>query len=286
MKGRVIFGSVDGDRPAAMRYTECRLEKITTLMLDDIDKNCIEYQENYDGSESEPTVLPSKFPNLLINGAGGIAVGMATNIPPHNLSEVIDGCVAILNNPSTTEEELNEIIPGPDFPTGGLIIGRNGIRSAQQIGRGSVILRGRAEIEEKNSRSSIIISEIPYQVNKSSLIEKIAEVVRDKRVEGISDIRDISDRHGIRVVIELKKDAEADVILNQLYKYTPLQSSFGCNMVCLNSGKPELLSIRQIIDAFLEFRVDIVVKRSTYLLNKSRDRAPCSCWLSNSNSKY
>ena len=273
IEGQGNFGSVDGDRPAAMRYTECRLEKITTLMLDDIDKDCIEYQENYDGSESEPTVLPSKFPNLLINGAGGIAVGMATNIPPHNLSEVIDGCVAILNNPSTTEEELNEIIPGPDFPTGGLIIGRNGIRSAQQTGRGSVILRGRAEIEEKNNRSSIIISEIPYQVNKSSLIEKIAEVVRDKRVEGISDIRDISDRHGIRVVIELKKDAEADVILNQLYKYTPLQSSFGCNMVCLNSGKPELLSIRQIIDAFLEFRVDIVVKRSTYLLNKSRDRA-------------
>ena len=273
IEGQGNFGSVDGDRPAAMRYTECRLEKITTLMLDDIDKDCIEYQENYDGSESEPSVLPSKFPNLLINGAGGIAVGMATNIPPHNLSEVIDGCVAILNNPSTTEEELNEIIPGPDFPTGGLIIGRNGIRSAQQTGRGSVILRGRAEIEEKNNRSSIIISEIPYQVNKSSLIEKIAEVVRDKRVEGISDIRDISDRHGIRVVIELKKDAEADVILNQLYKYTPLQSSFGCNMVCLNSGKPELLSIRQIIDAFLEFRVDIVVKRSTYLLNKSRDRA-------------
>ena len=273
IEGQGNFGSVDGDRPAAMRYTECRLEKITTLMLDDIDKDCIEYQENYDGSENEPTVLPSKFPNLLINGAGGIAVGMATNIPPHNLSEVIDGCVAILNNPSTTEEELNEIIPGPDFPTGGLIIGRNGIRSAQQTGRGSVILRGRAEIEEKNNRSSIIISEIPYQVNKSSLIEKIAEAVRDKRVEGISDIRDISDRHGIRVVIELKKDAEADVILNQLYKFTPLQSSFGCNMVCLNSGKPELLSIRQIIDAFLEFRVDIVVKRSTYLLNKSRDRA-------------
>ena len=273
IEGQGNFGSVDGDRPAAMKYTECRLEKITTLMLEDIDKNCIEYQENYDGSESEPTVLPSKFPNLLINGAGGIAVGMATNIPPHNLSEVIDGCVAILNNPSTTEGELNEIIPGPDFPTGGLIIGRNGIRSAQQTGRGSVILRGKAEIEEKNNRSSIIISEIPYQVNKSNLIEKIAEVVRDKRVEGISDIRDISDRHGIRVVIELKKDAEADVILNQLYKYTPLQSSFGCNMVCLNSGKPELLSIRQIIDAFLEFRVDIVVKRSTYLLNKSRDRA-------------
>ena len=273
IEGQGNFGSVDGDRPAAMRYTECRLEKITTLMLDDIDKDCIEYQENYDGSESEPTVLTSRFPNLLINGAGGIAVGMATNIPPHNLSEVIDGCVTILNNPEITDDELNEIIPGPDFPTGGLIIGRNGIRSAQQTGRGSVVLRGRAEIEEKNNRNSIIISEIPYQVNKSNLIEKIAEVVRDKRVEGISDIRDVSDRHGIRVVIELKKDAEADVILNQLYKYTPLQSSFGCNMVCLNSGKPELLSIRQIIDAFLEFRVDIVVKRTTYLLNKSRDRA-------------
>ncbi len=273
IEGQGNFGSVDGDRPAAMRYTECRLEKITTLMLEDIDKDCIEYQENYDGSESEPTVLTSKFPNLLINGAGGIAVGMATNIPPHNLSEVIDGCVAILNNPAITEHELNEIIPGPDFPTGGLIIGRNGIKSAQQTGRGSVILRGKAEIEEKNNRSSIIISEIPYQVNKSNLIEKIAEVVRDKRVEGISDIRDISDRHGIRVVIELKKDAESDVILNQLYKYTPLQSSFGCNMVCLNSGKPELLSIRQIIDAFLEFRVEIVIKRTTYLLNKVRDRA-------------
>jgi len=273
IEGQGNFGSVDGDRPAAMRYTECRLEKITTLMLDDIDKDCIEYQENYDGSESEPTVLTSRFPNLLINGAGGIAVGMATNIPPHNLSEVIDGCVTILNNPEITDDELNEIIPGPDFPTGGLIIGRNGIRSAQQTGRGSVVLRGKAEIEEKNNRNSIIISEIPYQVNKSNLIEKIAEVVRDKRVEGISDIRDVSDRHGIRVVIELKKDAEADVILNQLYKYTPLQSSFGCNMVCLNSGKPELLSIRQIIDAFLEFRVDIVVKRTTYLLNKSRDRA-------------
>ena len=273
IEGQGNFGSVDGDRPAAMRYTECRLEKITTLMLGDIDKDCIEYQENYDGSESEPTVLTSRFPNLLINGAGGIAVGMATNIPPHNLSEVIDGCVTILNNPEITDDELNEIIPGPDFPTGGLIIGRNGIRSAQQTGRGSVVLRGKAEIEEKNNRNSIIISEIPYQVNKSNLIEKIAEVVRDKRVEGISDIRDVSDRHGIRVVIELKKDAEADVILNQLYKYTPLQSSFGCNMVCLNSGKPELLSIRQIIDAFLEFRVDIVVKRTTYLLNKSRDRA-------------
>ena len=273
IEGQGNFGSVDGDRPAAMRYTECRLEKITTLMLDDIDKDCIEYQENYDGSESEPTVLTSRFPNLLINGAGGIAVGMATNIPPHNLSEVIDGCVTILNNPEITDDELNEIIPGPDFPTGGLIIGRNGIRSAQQTGRGSVVLRGKAEIDEKNNRNSIIISEIPYQVNKSNLIEKIAEVVRDKRVEGISDIRDVSDRHGIRVVIELKKDAEADVILNQLYKYTPLQSSFGCNMVCLNSGKPELLSIRQIIDAFLEFRVDIVVKRTTYLLNKSRDRA-------------
>ena len=273
IEGQGNFGSVDGDRPAAMRYTECRLEKITTLMPDDIDKDCIEYQENYDGSESEPTVLTSRFPNLLINGAGGIAVGMATNIPPHNLSEVIDGCVTILNNPEITDDELNEIIPGPDFPTGGLIIGRNGIKSAQQTGRGSVVLRGKAEIEEKNNRNSIIISEIPYQVNKSNLIEKIAEVVRDKRVEGISDIRDVSDRHGIRVVIELKKDAEADVILNQLYKYTPLQSSFGCNMVCLNSGKPELLSIRQIIDAFLEFRVDIVVKRTTYLLNKSRDRA-------------
>ena len=271
--GQGNFGSIDGDRPAAMRYTECRLDKITTLMLEDIDKDCIAYQENYDGSESEPSVLPSKFPNLLINGAGGIAVGMATNIPPHNLTEVIDGCVAILRNPNTTEEELNAIIPGPDFPTGGMIIGRTGIRSAQQTGRGSVIVRGKAAIETQNNRNSIIITEIPYQVNKSNLIEKIADLVREKKIEGIADIRDVSDRHGIRVIVELKKDAESDVILNQLYKFTPLQSSFGCNMVTLNSGKPELLSLRQIIDAFLEFRVEIVVKRTTYLLNKSRDRA-------------
>ena len=271
--GQGNFGSIDGDRPAAMRYTECRLDKITTLMLEDIDKDCIAYQENYDGSESEPSVLPSKFPNLLINGAGGIAVGMATNIPPHNLTEVIDGCVAILRNPNTTEEELNAIIPGPDFPTGGMIIGRTRIRSAQQTGRGSVIVRGKAEIETQNNRNSIIITEIPYQVNKSNLIEKIADLVREKKIEGIADIRDVSDRHGIRVIVELKKDAESDVILNQLYKFTPLQSSFGCNMVTLNSGKPELLSLRQIIDAFLEFRVEIVVKRTTYLLNKSRDRA-------------
>jgi DNA gyrase subunit A len=273
IEGQGNFGSIDGDRPAAMRYTECRLEKITTLMLGDIDKDCIDYQENYDGSESEPSVLPSRFPNLLINGAGGIAVGMATNIPPHNLSEVIDGCVTILRNPNTSEDELNEIIPGPDFPTGGVIIGRNGIKSAQLTGRGSVILRGKATIEDNNNKNSIIITEIPYQVNKSNLIEKIAELVRDKRIEGISDIRDVSDRHGIRVIVELKKDAEAEVILNQLYKFTPLQSSFGCNMVTLNAGKPELLSLRQIIDAFLDFRVEIVIKRTTFLLNKSRDRA-------------
>ena len=273
IEGQGNFGSIDGDRPAAMRYTECRLEKITTLMLGDIDKNCIDYQENYDGSESEPSVLPSRFPNLLINGAGGIAVGMATNIPPHNLSEVIDGCVTILRNPNTSEDELNEIIPGPDFPTSGLIIGRNGIKSAQLTGRGSVILRGKATVEENNNKNSIIITEIPYQVNKSNLVEKIAELVRDKKIEGISDIRDVSDRHGIRVIVELKKDAEAEVILNQLYKFTPLQSSFGCNMVTLNAGKPELLSLRQIIDAFLEFRVEIVIKRTTFLLNKSRDRA-------------
>jgi DNA gyrase subunit A len=273
IEGQGNFGSIDGDRPAAMRYTECRLEKITTLMLGDIDKNCIDYQENYDGSESEPSVLPSRFPNLLINGAGGIAVGMATNIPPHNLSEVIDGCVTILRNSNTSEDELNEIIPGPDFPTGGLIIGRSGIKSAQLTGRGSVILRGKATVEENNNKNSIIITEIPYQVNKSNLVEKIAELVRDKKIEGISDIRDVSDRHGIRVIVELKKDAEAEVILNQLYKFTPLQSSFGCNMVTLNAGKPELLSLRQIIDAFLEFRVEIVIKRTTFLLNKSRDRA-------------
>ena len=271
--GQGNFGNIDGDNAAAMRYTEAKLTEFAELLIKDIDSNTVDFKETYDGEDNEPVVLPSAIPNLLANGSHGIAVGMATSIPPHNLSEVIDGCVTILRNPDTSEDELNEIIPGPDFPTGGLIIGRNGIKSAQLTGRGSVILRGKATIEDNNNKNSIIITEIPYQVNKSNLIEKIAELVRDKRIEGISDIRDVSDRHGIRVIVELKKDAEAEVILNQLYKFTPLQSSFGCNMVTLNAGKPELLSLRQIIDAFLDFRVEIVIKRTTFLLNKSRDRA-------------
>jgi DNA gyrase subunit A len=272
--GQGNFGSIDGDRPAAMRYTECRLQKISSHLLQDIDKNCVTFQDNYDGSESEPVVLPAKYPNLLVNGAGGIAVGMATNIPPHNLGEVINAAKALLKDSTLSDIDLEELIPGPDFPTGGIIIGRSGIRSAQATGRGSVVMRGVASVEEvKNNKSAIIITEIPYQVNKSNLIEKIADLVRDKRVEGISDIRDVSDRHGIRVVIELKRDSEADVILNQLYKFTPLQSSFGCNMVTLNGGKPELLSLRKILVAFLEFRVEIVTKRSLFLLNKARDRA-------------
>ncbi|MFQ3361596.1 MAG: DNA gyrase subunit A, partial [Alphaproteobacteria bacterium] len=245
--GQGNFGSIDGDRPAAMRYTECKLQKISSHLLQDIDKNCVTFQDNYDGSESEPVVLPAKYPNLLVNGAGGIAVGMATNIPPHNLGEVIDAAKALLKDSNLSDNDLEELIPGPDFPTGGIIIGRSGIRSAQATGRGSVVMRGVASVEEvKNNKSAIVITEIPYQVNKSNLIEKIADLVRDKRVEGISDIRDVSDRHGIRVVIELRRDSEADVILNQLYKFTPLQSSFGCNMVTLNGGKPELLSLRKI----------------------------------------
>ncbi|MFT6497293.1 MAG: DNA gyrase subunit A [Alphaproteobacteria bacterium] len=272
--GQGNFGSIDGDRPAAMRYTECKLQKISSHLLQDIDKNCVTFQDNYDGSESEPVVLPAKYPNLLVNGAGGIAVGMATNIPPHNLGEVIDAAKALLKDSNLSDNDLEELIPGPDFPTGGIIIGRSGIRSAQATGRGSVVMRGVASVEEvKNNKSAIVITEIPYQVNKSNLIEKIADLVRDKRVEGISDIRDVSDRHGIRVVIELKRDSEADVILNQLYKFTPLQSSFGCNMVTLNGGKPELLSLRKILVAFLEFRVEIITKRSLFLLNKARDRA-------------
>lgn len=272
--GQGNFGSVDGDPPAAMRYTECRLEKVSQFLLDDIDKDTVAFQDNYDNSETEPSVLPAKFPNLLVNGAGGIAVGMATNIPPHNLREVIDACIAYLDDPEISIEDLNEIVPGPDFPTGGTILGRVGIRSAYHKGRGSIVMRGKVQTEEiRKDRMALVISEIPFQVNKTSLIEKIAELVRDKRIEGISDIRDESDRDGMRVVVELKRDAVPDVILNQIYRYSPLQSTFGCNIVALNGGRPEVMNLMDLIRAFTSFREEVVSRRTKFLLNKARDRA-------------
>jgi DNA gyrase subunit A len=269
--GQGNFGSVDGDRAAAMRYTEVRLQKVAHALLDDIDKNTVDFQNNYDNSEREPVVLPARFPNLLVNGAGGIAVGMATNIPPHNLGEVIDGCMAYLDNPSITIEELNEIIPGPDFPTAGLILGRAGIRAAYHKARGSIVMRGKVEVE--TVRKELIVTEIPYQVNKATMIERIAELVREKRIEGISDVRDESDRQGYRVVIELKRDAMPDVVLNQLYRFTPLQSTFGANMVALNGGRPEQLNLKDMIQAFCAFREEVVSRRTKFLLAKARDRA-------------
>ncbi len=272
--GQGNFGSVDGDPPAAMRYTECRLEKVAQGLLEDLDKDTVDFQDNYDGSESEPSVLPARFPNLLVNGAGGIAVGMATTIPPHNLCEVITACITYLDNPAITIPELNEIVPGPDFPTGGFILGRSGIRSAYETGRGSVVMRGKVAVEEiRKDREALIITEIPYQVNKASMIEKIAELVRDKRIEGISDIRDESDRDGMRVVIELRRDAVADVVLNQVYRFSQLQSSFGCNIVALNGGRPEQLNLLDLVRAFTEFREVVVSRRTKHLLSKARDRA-------------
>ncbi|MDX1716741.1 MAG: DNA gyrase subunit A, partial [Anderseniella sp.] len=272
--GQGNFGSVDGDPPAAMRYTECRLEKVSEALLDDIDKDTVDFQENYDGTESEPSVLPARFPNLLVNGAGGIAVGMATNIPPHNLGEVVDAAIAVMENPAISFEELHGIVPGPDFPTGGIILGRSGIRSAQETGRGSVVMRGKVSIEEiRKDREAIIVHEIPYQVNKASMIEKIAELVRDKRIEGISDIRDESDRQGMRVVIEIRKDAVADVVLNQLYKFSQLQTSFGVNSVALTGGRPEMMTLKDMLDAFVHFREEVVTRRTKFLLGKARDRA-------------
>ncbi len=272
--GQGNFGSIDGDPPAAMRYTESRLAKVAHELLEDIDKDTVDFQENYDASSREPRVIPAKFPNLLVNGAGGIAVGMATNIPPHNLGEVIDGCIALIDDPAIELAQLQEIIPGPDFPTGGLILGRSGIRSAYETGRGSVMMRGLVHTEQiRNDREALIVTEVPYQVNKSSMIEKMAELVRDKRIEGISDLRDESDRDGYRVVIELKRDAVADVVLNQLYRFTPLQNSFGCNMVALNGGKPEQMNLMDMLRAFVAFREEVVSRRTKFLLNKVRDRA-------------
>lgn len=274
VEGQGNFGSVDGDMPAAMRYTEVRMQRITNSLLDDLDKDTVDFRENYDGSEQEPTVLPARFPNMLVNGGGGIAVGMATNIPTHNLTETINAALAVLGNPSITTEELVEHLPGPDFPTGGVILGRAGIRQAYETGRGSIVVRGRSTIEEvRKEREAIVITEIPYQVNKAAMVEKIAELVREKRIEGIADLRDESSREGMRIVVEIKRDALPDVVLNQLYRFTALQSSFGCNFVALNGGKPELMNLKQILDAFIAFREEVVTRRARFLLNKARDRA-------------
>ena len=271
--GQGNFGSIDGDMPAAMRYTEVRMARPAESLLADIEKDTVEFQDNYDGSESEPTVLPSRIPNLLVNGAGGIAVGMATNIPPHNLGEIVDACLAIIDNPDLPLEELLEIVPGPDFPTGGEIIGRTGSRQALMTGRGSVIVRGVATVEEiRKDREAIVITELPYQVNKATLVERIADLVREKRIEGVADIRDESDRQGMRVVVELKRDAAGEVLLNQLYRFTDLQNSFGVNMLALNRGKPEQLGLRALIDCFLAFREEVIVRRTKFDLNKARDR--------------
>jgi len=272
--GQGNFGSVDGDPPAAYRYTEARLTKSALEVLGDIDKDTVDFQPNYDGSETEPTVLPAKFPNLLVNGAGGIAVGMATNIPPHNLGEVIDACVALIDNPALTIDELINIVPGPDFPTGGIILGRQGVRSAYHLGRGSIVMRGKVAVTAYGKdREAIIISEIPYQVNKANMVERINELHRDKKIDGISELRDESDREGYRVVIELKRDAMPEVVLNQLYRFTPLQSNFPANMLALDSGRPQVMNLKDLLTLFIAFREQVITRRTKFQLNKARDRA-------------
>src|ERR1700732_2718234 len=272
--GQGNFGSVDGDPPAAYRYTEARLSRSALEVLGNIDKDTVDFQPNYDNSETEPSVLPAKFPNLLVNGAGGIAVGMATNIPPHNLGEVIDACVALIDDPALTIDDLIRIVPGPDFPTGGIILGRQGIRSAYHLGRGSIVMRGKVRIDTiRKDREAIIISEIPYQVNKASMVERIAELIRDKKIEGCSDLRDESDRDGLRVVVELKRDAMPDVVLNQLYRFTPLQSSFPANIVALDAGRPQVMNLKDLLACFIAFREEVISRRTKHLLGKARDRA-------------
>jgi DNA gyrase subunit A len=274
ISGQGNFGSMDGDPAAAMRYTEARLATVSETLLEDIDKDTVEFQPNYDERESEPTVLPAAYPNLLANGAGGIAVGMATNIPPHNLGELIDACCALIDNSELTIQQVMEYVPGPDFPTGGIILGRNGIRAGYELGRGSLIMRAKTRVEEsRTGRESIIVSEIPYQENKARLHERIAEVVRDKRVEGISEVRDESDRDGVRLVIELKRDAMADVVLNQLYRFTPLQTSFGVNALALDGGRPRLMNLKELLQAFITFRAEVITRRTKFELNHARDRA-------------
>ncbi len=274
ISGQGNFGSMDGDPPAAMRYTEARLATVAETLLADIDKDTVDFQPNYDEREQEPTVLPAAFPNLLANGAGGIAVGMATNIPPHNLGELIDACCALIDDPGLTVQQVMEYVPGPDFPTGATILGRNGIRAGYELGRGSLVMRARTTIEESRSgRESIIVTEIPYQENKARLHERIAEVVRDKKVEGVAEIRDESDKDGVRLVIELKREAMADIVLNQLYRYTPLQTTFGVNALALDGGRPRLMSLKELLEAFIRFRADVLTRRTKYELNHARDRA-------------
>jgi DNA gyrase subunit A len=280
LDGQGNFGSMDGDNPAAMRYTEVRMAKAASALLADIEKDTVDFQPNYDGKDREPVVLPARFPNMLVNGAGGIAVGMATNIPPHNLGEVVDATLALIENPDLDSLQLMEYIPGPDFPTGGLILGRSGARKAYLEGRGSVIIRARTHIEElRKDRYAIVVDEIPYQVNKAALVEKIADLVREKKIEGIAHVQDESDRHGVRVVIELKRDATPEVVLNQLWRFTPLQTSFGCNMLALNGGRPEQLSLRDFLQYFIDFREEVVTRRTAYDLRRARERSHVLCGL-------
>src|SRR6201987_5641913 len=272
--GQGNFGSVDGDAPAAMRYTEVRLERVTGTLVEDLDKDTVDFQPNYDNSQHEPVVLPARFPNLLVNGAGGIAVGMATNIPPHNLGEVIDACVALIDNPALSIDDLIGIVPGPDFPTGGIILGRQGIRAAYHLGRGSIVMRGKVEFETlRGEREAIVVSEIPYQVNKAHMVERIGELVREKKIEGIAALRDESDRDGYRVVVELRRDAMPDVVLNQLYRFTALQSSFGANMGALDGGRPQVMNLKDLLTSFIAFREQVIYRRTKHLLGKARDRA-------------
>ncbi|MCK0170276.1 DNA gyrase subunit A [Aliiroseovarius sp. S1123] len=280
LDGQGNFGSMDGDNPAAMRYTEVRMDKPAASLLADIEKDTVNFQDNYDGKDLEPTVLPARFPNMLVNGAGGIAVGMATNIPPHNLGEVIDGTLALIENPDLTSEGLMEYIPGPDFPTGGIMLGRSGAQKAYLEGRGSVIMRAKTRIEEiRKDRYAIVLDEIPYQVNKATLVERIAEGVRDKKLEGISAVQDESDRIGVRVVVELKRDATPEVVLNQLFRHTQMQTSFGCNMLALNGGRPEQLTLRDFLSHFITFREEVVTRRTAYDLRKARERSHVLCGL-------
>ncbi len=280
LDGQGNFGSMDADPPAAMRYTEVRMDKPASYLLADLDKETVDFQDNYDGQDEEPVVMPARFPNLLVNGSGGIAVGMATNIPPHNLGEVVDACLALIDNPELSVAELMEHIPAPDFPTGGVILGRSGARAAYHLGRGSVVMRAKSKIEEiRKDRYAIVVEEMPYQVNKAAMIEKIAELARDRKIEGIAHVQDESDRFGVRVVIELKRDATPEVVLNQLHRFTPLQTSFGCNMLALNGGRPEQMDLRTILSAFLRFREEVVARRTAFELRKARERAHVLCGL-------
>ena len=280
LDGQGNFGSMDGDNAAAMRYTEVRMDKPAGALLADIEKETVDFQDNYDGKDREPTVLPARFPNMLVNGAGGIAVGMATNIPPHNLGEVVDATLALIDNPDLESEDLIAYIPGPDFPTGGLMLGRSGARKAYLEGRGSVIIRARTRVEEiRKDRFAIVIDEIPYQVNKAAMIEKIAEAARDKKIEGIAHVQDESDRNGVRVVVELKRDATAEVVLNQLYRFTPMQTHFGCNMLALNGGRPEQLTLYRFLSAFISFREEVVARRTAFDLRRARERSHVLCGL-------